>query len=109
MPVDGAGSDAERLLAILKEDCIDVTNIQVDTMRRYLALGRRITHPNIQNVVASWECQCQRDTLVDSISTLRGVMSASDIDEDIAYVLRTLMMQQPVSYTHLTLPTKRIV
>ena len=50
--VDSGNSEAERMLMMLKEDSIDVTNIQVDTMKRYLALGRRVNDPSIKNILA---------------------------------------------------------
>ena len=88
------GSEAARLLVMLKEDNLDVKHIQTDTMARYLALGRRCLAPAVKQLLMQWESLCKRDCLIDNVTTLRGTFTASDNDDDMCYILLTLMLQQ---------------
>ena len=76
------GTDADRLIKLLKEDKIETANVAVDTMKRCLSLGKRLAHEETALILRCWESLCQRDSLVDNSSTLRGVMGASDSDEE---------------------------
>ena len=87
-------TEADRLLNLLQQEKIDMGNINVDTMKRYLALGRRCQAPLIQDVLAKWEALSKRECLADQISTLRLVFGATDSDAELAYILHVLMLQQ---------------
>ena len=88
------GSEAARLLVMMKEDNLDVKHIQTDTMARYIALGRRCLAPSVKQLLIQWESLCKRDCLIDNVTTLRGTFTASDNDDDMCYILQTLMLQQ---------------
>ena len=90
----GQGCEAARLLALMKEDDLDVKHIQTDTMARYIALGRRCLTPSVKKLLMQWESLCKRDCLIDPVTTLRGTFTASDNDDDLCYILQTLMLQQ---------------
>ena len=46
----------------------------VETCRRYLLIGRRLNHPKLTSLLDLWEFYHRRNTLVDSISVLRGCL-----------------------------------
>ena len=90
----GHGTEAARLLVLMKEDNLEVKHIQTDTMTRYIALGRRCLAPSVKKLLIQWEALCKRDCLIDNVTTLRGTFAASDNDDDMYYILQTLMLQQ---------------
>ena len=47
-----------------------------------------------EKLLIQWESLCKRDCLIDNVSTLRGTFTASDNDDDMCYILQTLMLQQ---------------
>ena len=86
-------TNAERLMAMLeKEDIAKGWNL--DTLRRYLSIGRRLEVPMITNLVDQWEFFHKRNTVIDSISNLRSIVGACDTDDELAFVLKTLFLEQ---------------
>ena len=85
-------SQAAKLLRALKDQGLEDKSINEETQKRYLSLGMRVKMH--QGVLARWEMYHQRDSLVDSITTVRNVLQSSDVEDDIAYVLQQLFLQQ---------------
>ena len=79
---------------MLTEDGVNPGKINGDTMKRYIALGRRVGNGNVKSILSKWEAGNKRETLVDVLSTLRGVCSATDNDDELATILKELMLQQ---------------
>ena len=91
---DKGVDQGERLITLLKEDGADPGKINADTMKRHIALGRRVCDENVKAIILKWLLGNKRETLVDAISVLRGVCSATENDADLATILKELMMQQ---------------
>ena len=60
--------------------------------KRYLSLGKRVQLH--KSALMRWEMFHQREALMDGLSTLRHVFAISDREEDMAYVINELFMQQ---------------
>ena len=65
-------SDADRLMASLKEHGLYDTSINEATQKRYLALGRRVQLH--KGLLMRWELYHARDSLVDQITTMRLIL-----------------------------------
>ena len=91
---DKGADQGERLITLLKEAGADPGKINADTMKRHIALGRRVCDENVKAILLKWELGNKRETLVDPISVLRGVCSATENDADLATILKELTMQQ---------------
>ena len=85
-------TDGDKLMQGLKDEQLHDDSINETTQKRYLSLGKRV-HLH-QKVLMKWEMFHQRETLIDSQSTLRNVFSISEREDDIAYILNELCMQQ---------------
>ena len=85
-------NQAAKLLRALKDQGLEDKSISEDTQKRYLSLGVRVKRH--QSVMMRWEMYHHRDSLVDSITTVRDVLQSSDVEDDIAYVLQQLFLQQ---------------
>ena len=85
-------NDADKLMQALKDQGLQDTSINETTQKRYLALGKRAQ--SHKKSLMKWELFHQRDSLVDAISTLRHIFSISDREDDIAYIMNLLFLQQ---------------
>ena len=85
-------SDGDKLMQALKDQSLQDTTINETTQKRYLALGKRVQLH--KNALMRWEMFHQREALMDGLSTLRHVFAISDREEDMAYVINELFMQQ---------------
>ena len=85
-------TDADRLMAALKDQGLLDTNINEQTQKRYLALGKRVQLH--KSLLMRWELYHARDSLVDHMTTMRCICSVCDREEDVAYVLNQLFLQQ---------------
>ena len=85
-------SDGDKLMQALKDQGLQDTTINETTPKRYLALGKRVQLH--KNALMRWEMFHQREALMDGLSTLRHVFAISDREEDMAYVINELFMQQ---------------
>jgi len=65
-------NDAEILESILTAKS-DFKSWNLETCRRYLLIGRRLNQAKITSLLDVWEFYHRRNTLVDSISVLRGL------------------------------------
>ena len=74
-------SEGERLEKVFKEDNVPMGNLSADTLKRYLALARRLT-PEMQALLMKWEMFEKRGSLVDGIKSLRAVLGVTRSDED---------------------------
>ena len=91
---DKGADQGERLIHLLKEDGVDPGKINGDTMKRHIPLGRRVCRANVKAILSKLELGNKRETLVDGISVLRGVCSATEHGADLATILNEFMMQQ---------------
>ncbi len=65
-----------------------------ETVRRYLAVGKRLTSETVQNLIERWEFAFSRRTLIDGMMTLRAAASAAGTDEEFEYLLNSLFWEQ---------------
>ena len=91
---DKGADQGDRLIKVVTEDGVNPGKINGDTMKRYIALGRRVGNATVKTILSKWEAGNKRETLVDVLSTLRGVCSATDNDAELATILQELMLQQ---------------
>ena len=91
-------TDADKLMAALREHGLQDNNINDTTQKRYLALGRRVELH--KSMLMRWELYHARDTLVDQITTMRLICSISDREEDVGYILNELFLQQRAGLRH---------
>ena len=62
---------------LLKADGFDVKkNWSLDTLRRYLYVGKRISEPALKRVLNIWELHEGRNSLADTITNLRAFVQA---------------------------------
>ena len=93
--MDSGPSEAHRLLKLLKADGVDEkTHVNVDTMKRYLSLARRLKAPVIRDILSRCEALSKREMLDDNITTLRQVCGATENEADLACVMEVLMLEQ---------------
>ena len=86
--------DADILRAVLEANRIDLPGWNLDTSRRYLSIGRRIADLRFTKILDLWEYFEQRNSLVDNITVLRGVLSACSDNDELDFVLKTLFLEQ---------------
>ena len=88
--------DAEKVAAFIKANGNATIQGQYkpDTIRRYLAIAKMMTDIDNKNLFARWEVMCERNTLVDSINVLRGIMSACRSQTDFFYICNALFLEQ---------------
>ncbi len=89
-----APAEAERMIALFTEEHIQLKGWNVDTMRRYLAVGRRLDEPELHTLRQKWELVCERATYVDGITALRNVVAVATTSADLHYLLQTLFREQ---------------
>ena len=96
----------DKLIQALKHKSLQDNTINETTQKRYPSLGRRVQLH--KSSLMRWEMFHQRDSLIDGLSTLRHVFSISDREEDIAYVIGELFLQQRARLrTTLTMPKSK--
>ena len=95
LPGEGESeSEAARLHTLINDENVDVGTINIDTMKRYLAIGRRMQKPELQRILTKREAVPKRDCVVDQLTTLRSVFQATDNDTELCHIIHVLMMQQ---------------
>ena len=67
-------SDADVLHAVMLTNHIELRGWHQDTLRRYSSIGRRLADLRFTKILDLWEYHEQRNTLVDNITVLRGVL-----------------------------------
>ena len=85
-------TDADRLMAALKDKGLVDSSINEQTQKRYLALGRRVQLH--KGLLMRWELCHARDSLVDHITTMRIICAISERGDDVGYILIQLFLQQ---------------
>ena len=85
-------TEGDKLIQGLKDQGLHDESINENTQKRYLALGKRVQLH--KQALMRWEMFHQRDTLIDGLTTLRNVFSISDREDDIAFIINELFMQQ---------------
>jgi len=76
----------------LLHSCPGAGNWNVDTLKRYLALGRKLKDPTTAAILQRWEYMEQRNALVDGITYLRAVCAYPP--HDLQVILQTMYMEQ---------------
>ncbi|CAK0829854.1 unnamed protein product, partial [Prorocentrum cordatum] len=84
--------EGDRLLKVLQQDGVPDSNLDDNTVKRYLSLGSRIKKHMV--LLMTWEACHQRDSLLDNLMNLRNAFGASDNEDDAALILRELFLQQ---------------
>ena len=82
------------MVYIFQIEMLDFHSLLPLQMKRYLSVGRRVNTPRIKLILSRWEVIKKREMLVDYLSTLRQVCSATDDEDDLAYILQVLMLEQ---------------
>ena len=85
-------TDGDRMVQAMKDQGVDDATVNDTTKKRYLSLGKRV-HSH-KNILMRWEMFHARDCLVDGVSVLRLIFAISEREEDIAYILKELFLQQ---------------
>ena len=91
-------TDVNKLMAGLKEHELQDGSINETTQKRYLTLGRRVQLH--KSLLMRWELYHARDSLVDQITTMRLICSVSEREDDVAYILNELFLQQRAGLRH---------
>ena len=98
--------DGDKLIQGLKDENVHDASISELTQKRYLALGKRVQLH--KKMLMRWEMFHQRDALIDQLSILRYVFSISEREDDIAFILNELFMQQRAGLRNsLTMPKSK--
>ena len=85
-------SESERLKKVMVEDNVTETTVDDSTLKRYIQLGKRLSHHRF--CLTKFEAFHQRNALIDSCTNLRAVFGCSDVESDSEYILEELFMQQ---------------
>ena len=85
-------ADGDKLIQALKDQGLQDPAINDSTQKRYLALGKRVQMHKA--TLMRWEMFHQRECLIDVLSILRLIFAISEREEDIAYILKELFLQQ---------------
>lgn len=72
----------------------------LDTLRRYLSIGRRLNNPRLRALIMLWEYMHKRDALIDSIGVLRAAVGAATSDNDLYNLFQTLYLEQRAGIRH---------
>ena len=87
-------NDADVLCTVMETNHIDLRGWNQDSLRRYLSIGRRIADLRFTKILDLWEYHEQRNTLVDNITVLRGVLSACSDNDELEFIFKTLFLEQ---------------
>ena len=72
-----AKNDEERLHAMFEDNAFDVKKAwSLDTIRRYLYVGKRLCDDEPKEILNLWELHEARNSAADSISNLRAFVQA---------------------------------
>ena len=85
-------TDADRLMAALKDQGLADSSINEATQKRYLSLGRRVQLH--KGLLMRWELYHARESLVDHLTTMRNICAVSDREDEVGYILNQLFLQQ---------------
>jgi len=85
---------SERLLKAMTEDCTKIDGWNVDTLGRYLLVGRRLSEHVVRNWLIVWEATCKRNAFLDGIMFLRACVAATPADDELANLLQILFLEQ---------------
>ena len=87
-------TEVEKLMALLKEQKVTSKSLNVDTVRRYLLVARKTKSNEIRNLINTFEFKFKRNAIIDSISVLRALCGVAADDEQLAYLLKILFLEQ---------------
>ena len=87
-------TEVEKLMALLKDQRVTSKSLNVDTVRRYLLIARKTKSDEIRNIINTFEFKFKRNAIIDSISVLRALCGVSANDEQLAYLLKILFLEQ---------------
>ncbi len=57
------------------------TGWSIDTLKRHLAMSKRLESPGVHDLITKWEYFMKRNCYIDSPTVLRGILSACKDDE----------------------------
>ena len=78
----------------MKEDCTKIEEWNGDTLNRYITIGRRLIQNDVRTWLIIWEARYKRNSFLDGISMLRGCVSATPVDDELAKLLQILFLEQ---------------
>ena len=84
--------EAQKLVRALGSAKGVLSTWNVDTMKRYLAVGRKLKTASIQTLIERWEFTEKREALIDGINMLRAVCAHSL--SDVELLLHTMFLEQ---------------
>lgn len=85
---------SERLMKAMKEDCTQIGEWNVDTLGRYLQVGRKLGEDKVRSWLIIWEATYKRNSFLDGIMLLRGCVSSATDEEELAKLLQILFLEQ---------------
>ena len=85
---------SERLMKAMTEDCTKIDGWNVDTLGRYLLVGRRLSEHLVRNWLIIWEATCKRNAFLDGITLLRGCVGVTQSDDELAKLMQILFLEQ---------------
>ena len=97
--VKGAG---EKLMKAMAEDCAKIEGWNLDTLGRYLQIGRRLSEESVNRWLILWEAVHKRNAFLDGIMMLRACVGVTPDDDELALLLQIIFLEQRsgVTKTH---------
>ena len=85
---------AARLVLSMKDDGVNMSRWNEDTITRYIAVGRRLQAETVRAKLMLWEAFEFRNCLVDNMTVMRCIVGVCQTDDDLEYVLQVLFLEQ---------------
>ena len=78
----------------MTEDCTKIDGWNVDTLGRYLLVGRHLSEHIVCNWLIIWEATCKRNAFLDGITLLRACVGVTQSDDELAKLMQILFLEQ---------------
>ena len=82
------------LLNLFQDEAVETKGWNVDTVSRYLQVGKRLGGVELSTLTQTWEHHRKRESYVDSIASLRTAVASCQTEEELLYGLRTIFFEQ---------------
>ena len=81
------------VLAVFKEEGVSLKGWNVDTMRRYLQIARKLTE-DVTAILQRSEILFKREAYLDGITNLRAAVTSCATNEDLVFLINKLVLEQ---------------
>ena len=78
----------------MADDCTKIDEWNLDTLSRYLQVGRRLRAHTVRRWLIVWETTFKRSTFLDGIMLLRACVGVTNDDDELAQLLQILFLDQ---------------